>query len=122
VLSRLRHVWYVLTAKYDCDVCGRTIHRWRGRASVGWETRLVPQDISGRRRAPGSFLVLRCPECAAALALRRIASAAKVAAARFEALVAAAARLGETTRALAASLGGEVGEVKEVGDAADIAA
>jgi ribosomal protein S27E len=102
----LRHAWYVLTAKYDCDSCGRTIRRWRGRASVGWETRSVPQDVAGSRRAPGSFLVLRCPECAAALALRKIASTAKV----------AAARLGESTRASPTSLG------EEVGDASDIAA
>jgi hypothetical protein len=77
------------------------------KAHVGWETRLVPQDVAGRRRAPGSFLMLRCPGCETLVVMRRIARAAKVASARFEDLASAAALLGESTRALAGSLAGE---------------
>lgn len=77
MIRLLRHVWWWLTKGYTCDDCGRWTRRWRGKAYVLWRTKSVPLDHTGKRRAPGSFLALFCPECTAAYWLVKIAAAAK---------------------------------------------
>lgn len=64
VLRRVRNAWRWLTAKYTCDVCGRTVKRREGKADVTIEQRDVFVDLARTKTTSVRVVTLRCPQCA----------------------------------------------------------